>query len=198
MTPMRWPLLLVLAAAVHAQPPMPIGIVRGAVVSRTATDLSVRNAAGSILACSYDAHTYFERDRNPISSAGLAGGDPVEVVADRQPGSTACYARTVQVVDPRRSRFLRVESATESFAPRGDMMFGGVVLRRGAASLTLRTHDGDQTLVLRPDTRYWCDGVRAAGDALVVNTRVFIRAGKDFDGRVEVYQAAWGLEIPIP
>lgn len=195
---MRWPLLLVLAAVVNAQPPMPIGIVRGTVVSRTATDLSVRNASGSTLACSYDAHTYFERDRNPISSAGLTAGDPVEVVADRQPGSPACYARTVQVVDPRRSRFLRVESATESFAPRGDMMFGGVVLSRGPSTLTLRTQSGDRVLLLRPDTRYWWDGVRASGDALAVNTRVFIRAGKDFDGRFEVYQAAWGLEIPIP
>ncbi len=198
MTSMRWPLLLVLAAAVNAQPPMPIGIVRGTVISRTTTDLTVRNATGSVSACAYDARTYFERDRNPISAAGLAAGDPVEVVADRQPGSPACYARTVQVVDPRRSRFPRVESATESFAPRGDMMFGGVVLSRGASTLTVRTQSGDRILILRPDTRYWWDGVRAAGDALMVNARVFIRAGKDFEGRVEVYQAAWGLEIPIP
>jgi hypothetical protein len=195
---MRWPLFLLIGAAAHAQPSMPIGIVRGAVVTRTATELTVRNAGGAISACLYDAHTYFERDRNPIAAAGLAAGDPVEVVADRQIGSTSCYARTVQVVDARRSRFARVESATESFAPRGDLMFGGIVLRRGVNTLTLRTHDGEKTLILRPDTRYWCDGVRATENILVVNTRVFIRAGHDFEGNVEVYQAAWGARIPVP
>ncbi len=194
----RWPLLLLIGVVSRAQSPMPAGIVRGTLISRTATELTVHDANGGISACFYDAHTYFERDHNSIAAMGLTAGDPVEVVADRQIGSTACYARTVQVVDPRRSRFVRVESATESFAPRGDLMFGGIVLRRGPASLTLRTHDGEKTLVLRPDTRYWCDGVRAAENGLVVNTRVFIRAGLDFEGRVEVYQAAWGGTIPIP
>jgi hypothetical protein len=104
----------------------------------------------------------------------------------------------VQVVDARRSRFAHVESATESFAPRGDLLFGGIVLRRSATTLTLKTHDGEKTLVLRPDTRYWCDGVRAAEDILIVNTRVFVRAGRDFEGNIEVYQASWGERLPVP
>jgi hypothetical protein len=188
---MRWLLLFAMGAVARAQPSMPIGIVRGAIVTRTATELTVRNAGGAVSACFYDAHTYFE-------PAGLAAGDPVEVVADRQLGSTACYARTVQVVDRSRSRFARVESATESFAPRGDLLFGGIVVRRAANTVTLRTRDSEKTLLLRPDTRYWCDGVRATENVLVVNTRVFVRAGHDFEGNVEVYQAAWGEKIPVP
>jgi hypothetical protein len=186
---MRWPILFLLATALRAQPAMPIGIVRGDVVSRTLTEIAVRNAAGSVSACSYDAHTYFEPN-------GLTTGDLVEVVADRQPGSTACYARMVQVVNRKRLRLAIVERATEWFAPRGDLKFGGIVLRRGATTLTLKTHDGEKTLVLRPDTRYWCDGLSSAAGELTVNTRVYVRAGRDFEGNVEVYQAAWGAMIP--
>jgi hypothetical protein len=188
---MRWPVLFLLGAALRAQPAMPIGIVRGDVVSRTGTEIAVRNATGAVNACSYDAHTYFE-------PKGLAAGYAVEVVADRQPGSTACYARMVQVADRKRQRLTIVESATKWLAPRGDLMFGGIVLRRGATTLTLKTHDGEKTLVLRPDTRYWCDGLRSAVEELIVNTRVFVRAGRDFEGNVEVYQAAWGAIVPAP
>jgi hypothetical protein len=187
---MRWRFLFMLGAALRAQSVMPIGIVRGDVVSRTLTDIAVRNATG-VSACSYDAHTYFE----PQS---LAPGDSVEVLADRQPGSTACYARMVQVVHRKRQRSTIVERATEWFAPRGDLMFGGIVLRRSATTLTLKTHDGEKTLVLRPETRYWCDGLRSAVEELIVNTRVFVRAGRDFEGNVEVYQAAWGAIVPAP
>jgi hypothetical protein len=185
---MRWPLLILIGAVLRAQPAMPVGIVRGDLVSRTGTEIAVRNAAGAVSACSYDAHTYFE-------PKGLTTGDLVEVVADRQPGSTACYARMVQVVNRKRPR---VERAAKWLAPRGDLMFGGIVLRRGATTLTLKTHDGERTLVLRPDTRYWCDGLRSAVEELLVNTRVFVRAGRDFEGNVEVYQAAWGAIVPAP
>jgi hypothetical protein len=193
---MRWPVLFLLGAALRAQPAMPIGIARGDVVSRTGTEITVRNATGDVSACSLDGHTYFE-------PKNLGAGDSVEVVADRQPGSAACYARTVQVVDRKRRRLAIVdraivESATKWLAPRGDLMFGGIVLRRSATTLTLKTHDGEKLLVLRPDTRYWCDALRSAVEELIVNTRVYVRAGRDFEGNVEVYQAAWGAIVPAP
>ena len=196
---MRWPFLfwlflLSISALLRAQPSMPVGIVRGDVVSRNADEITIRTN-GAAAACFYDAHTYFERDRAPMLASGLFIGDPVEVVADRQPGSSACYARMVQVVDV---RVRKRPAAAESFKPRGDLLFGGVVLRRGAATVTLKTRDGEKTLLLRPDTSFWCDGVRTDGSALVVNTRVFVHAGRDFDWNVEVYQAAWGAMVPPP
>jgi hypothetical protein len=183
---MRWPLLLLIGARLHAQSEMPVGIMRGEVVSRTATELAVRNSSG-FYACSYDAHTYFEY--------ALSKGDPVEVVADRQIGSTACYTRMVHAVDTRRRRIVK---AADSLIPRGNLMLAGIVRQRNATMLTLKTRGGETTLVLRPDTRYWCDGVHATPNALVVNTRVFIRAGRDSEGNVEVYQAAWGDLLPAP
>jgi hypothetical protein len=183
---MRWHLLLLIGARLHAQSEMPVGIMRGEVVSRTATELAVRNSSG-FYACSYDAHTYFER--------ALATGDPVEVLADRQIGSTACYTRMVHAVDTRRSRIVK---APESFIPRGNLTFAGIVLRHGAITLTLKTHDGETTMLLRPDTRYWCDGVHSGPNVLAVNTHVFIHAGRNSEGNVEVYQAAWGDLLSAP
>jgi hypothetical protein len=191
---MRWTLLLLIGARLHAQSEMPVGvmsempvgIMRGEVVSRTATELAVRNSSG-FYACFYDAHTYFER--------ALAAGDPVEVLADRQIGSTKCYTRMVHAVDTRRSRIMK---AAESFIPRGNLTLAGIVTQRNAAMLTLKTRDGETTLALRPDTRYWCDGDHSGPNALAVNTRVFIRAGRDSEGNVEVYQAAWGDLLPAP
>jgi hypothetical protein len=67
-----------------------------------------------------------------------------------------------------------------------------VVIRRDPRSLTLRTRDGEQTLVLRKDTRYLADGAQQDSTALAVNTRVFVRAGRALDGDVEAYQVMWG------
>jgi hypothetical protein len=187
---MRWPFFLLISALLDAQPPMPVGIVHGELASRTGAEITVRSANGAVAACFYDALTYFE-------PASLLAGDPVEVVADRQPGSSACYARTVQMIDRRaQKRLVHVENPTESFPPRGDLLFGGIVLRRGGNTLTLKTRDGEKTLLLRPDTRYWCDGVRTGENTLAINTRVFVHAGRDFEGNVEIYQAAWGALVP--
>jgi len=187
---------------------MPIGIVRGDVVawngSTRSGELKIRNPENTVYACLYDGRTYFERDHQMIAVAGLAPGDPVEVVADRKPGSVTCYARTVHVVDTHAQRLLpgmrpRLRasySPTESFAPRGDMAFGGVVARRGLWTLTLKTRNGEETILLRPDTRYMGGGIRLDAAALQVNTHVFVRAGRNVEGDVEAYQVVWGEILP--
>lgn len=182
--------------SIDAQAPIPVGIVRGDIVSRSSNEIAVRTN-GATAACFYDAHTYFGRDRAPMPASGLFIGDPVEVLADRQPGSTACYARTVQVIDVR-ARRVKIEAPVEAFTPRGDLLFAGVVPRRGATTLTLETREGEKTLLLRPDARYWSDGLRTAGNTLAVNTRVFVHAGRDFEGNVEIYEAARGAIVPAP
>jgi hypothetical protein len=101
----------------------------------------------------------------------------------------------VHAVDARRSRIVK---APESFLPRSNLTLAGIVTRHNATMLTLKTRDGETTLVLRPDTRYWCDGVHSGSNALVVNTHVFIRGGRDSEGNVVVYQAAWGDLLPAP
>jgi len=76
--------------------------------------------------------------------------------------------------------------------PRGDRTISGVIIRRDARAITLRTHDGEQTLLLRRDTRYLGDGAQQDAASALVNTRVFVRAGPNLDGRLEAYQVMWG------
>jgi len=78
---------------------------------------------------------------------------------------------------------------------RGDRTVSGVILRRDARSITLRTRFGEQTLGLRKDTRYLADGAQQDASALAVNMRVFVRAGQSLDGGIEAYQVMWGEVI---
>jgi hypothetical protein len=76
--------------------------------------------------------------------------------------------------------------------PRGDRTVSGVIIHRDARTITLRTRDGEQTLLLRKDTRYLADGAQRDASAALVNTRVFVRAGRNLEGGVEAYQVMWG------
>jgi hypothetical protein len=201
---MRFAVVVMFAAVLSAQNRMPIGIVRGAMVSWRGTtangELKIKNADDILYDCQFDVHTYFERDQHRIGVGGLAAGEAVEVVADHKPGLSACYARTVHVVDPRtlalgpgaRPRLHTSPSPTEAWAPRGDMSISGVVVNRAKYTLTVKTRTGLETLVLRPDTRYLGAGLRVDAESLTVNQRVFIRAGRNLDGEVEAYQVMWG------
>jgi hypothetical protein len=172
-----------LATSLGAQTIMPVGIVRGDVVSTQAGELTVRNTQNTVYGCFYDARTYFERNDQSVAVGSLAAGDPVEVVADRKPGSANCYARIVQVVRTGRPRRA---APIERFTPRGDMTLGGVVLGRAPRVLTLKTRAGQVSLRLRPDTRYLGEG------SSLVNRHVFVRYGRNLDGDLEAYQIVWG------
>jgi hypothetical protein len=76
--------------------------------------------------------------------------------------------------------------------PHGDRTISGVIIRQDARSITLRTRAGEQTLLLRKDTRYLGDGARQDATAVLVNTRVFVRAGANLYGGIEAYQVMWG------
>jgi hypothetical protein len=193
--------LLLYAQRSIAQESMPRGIVRGTLVawegSAAAGVLSVRNSEGAVYGCSYDRHTYFERNHWLVQVGTLTSGDPVEVVADRRPGLSACYVRMLQVIvaTPAAHR-LPVRRTVEPFQPRGNLSFAGLVLRRDSGSFTLKTRTGERTLLLRPDTRYLGEGVRVDPASLSVNMHVFVRAGRNLDGDVEAYQVVWGGILP--
>jgi len=125
------------------------------------------------------------------------------------------YARTIHVIDPAPppraatrpgSRLeLAVSPAVgtaltpglgrthEPPIPRGDMTFSGVVSRMSDGRLVLRTRNaGEQTILLRQNTRFVADGETVAAAELKTNMRVFVRAGKDVFGHVEAYQVVWG------
>ena len=187
-------LILGIAAsiALWGQIEPPIGILRGELVLANAATFDMRSAEKVVYRCGFDFRTYFERENQRITAANITAGETIEVVADHKPGSSTCYARTVHVIDPNlKSRRWRPHpSPTESFAPRGDMTFSGIVMRQDSQSVTLKTRAGDVILMKRLDTRYLDSGQRV--DTASVNSRVFVRAGRNLDGALEAYQVVWG------
>lgn len=192
-------LILLLTLAQFAEPKM--GIVRGPLVSREASRLRVEIAAGQTVDCIFDVKTWMERDGQRIEAGALAAGDRLEMVTDRR-GETGCYARTIHVLDipeqnplPGRRPNMKREygGPTERLAPRGDMTATGLVMDVSDKWLTIRTRsEGVKRFLLRHDTRFVGEGMRTERASLGVTTRVFVRAGRNFEGVVEAYQVIWG------
>jgi len=186
------------AASLCTAADMPKGLFRGRMVSwegsLTKGILLASNNAGTVEACGFDALSILELSRQRVTVAKLEAGDPLEIITDHKPGSRDCYIRLLQVIPPSpppgRVNVVAKRPAIEP--PHGDRTISGVIIRRDARSITVRTRDGEQTLLLRKDTRYLGDGAQQDTSALVVNTRVFVRAGRDLDGGIEAYQVMWG------
>jgi hypothetical protein len=194
-------LALVAAAMASAQP----ALVRGVLLERDTQDpagqFSIRATDNQVYRYQYDRKTYVEREDQLIDVRRLQPGEKVEVVSDIVPGSLIRYARTVHVVadaPPRRARRPRSRIEEEPLFPRtGDLTYSGVVFRLTAERLILHTRDGEQSLNLRKDTRYFENGATVDANTLKPNVRVFVRAGKDLYGQVEAYQVIWGKILNI-
>jgi hypothetical protein len=188
-----------LAAPLCAPADMPKGLFHGQMVSWEGSPLKgvllARNTAGILEGCGYDSLSIVQLSRQRITVAKLEAGDPVEIITDHKPGSRDCYIRMLDVVPPAAppSRVKPVAVARPTFdLPHGDRTISGVIIRRDAGSLTIRTRDGERTVLLRKDTRYLGDGAQQDAVAALVNTRVFVRAGPNLYGGIEAYQVMWG------
>jgi hypothetical protein len=186
-----------------AQTAMPAGIVRGGFVSSTGSaasgELVIRGSGNALYGCSYDARTYVERAGERIPVTLISGGELIEILADRKYGSGSCYARMVQVVNrhPLRPVGLITARPLDSFAPRGDIAFGGMIVGCADGVLTIRTRAGRVRLSLRRDTRFLRDGLRLDPDQAPVNAHVFVRAGRDLAGDLEAFQVIWGTIVNV-
>jgi len=187
------------AAPLCAPADMPKGLFHGQMVSWEGSPvkgvLLARSSAGIVEGCGYDALSIVQLSRQRITVAKLEPGDSIEIITDHKPGSRDCYIRMLDVVPPAPppGRVKPVAAARPTFdLPHGDRTISGVIVRRDARSITLRTRDGEQTLLLRKDTRYLGDGAQQDAAAVLVNTRVFVRAGPNLYGGIEAYQVMWG------
>jgi len=188
------------AAPLGMSADMAKGLFRGSMVSwegsLTKGVLLARNSAGTVEGCGYDSLSYLELSRNRITVSKLEPGDPLEILTDHKPGSRDCYIRMLQVIPPGpppgRATARPVPTRPAFERPRGDRTVSGVVISNNARYITLRTREGEQTLLLRKDTRYLTDGAPQDAAALTVNTRVFVRAGRNLEGGIEAYQVVWG------
>src|ERR1700674_2067469 len=100
-SPMRFVLsaLVLCGASLNAQEVMPVGFVRGSLVSwqgsAASGNLTLQRADGAVYGCSYDGNTLFQRDQRAIQITDLSAGEPVEILSDRK--ARACYARILWV-----------------------------------------------------------------------------------------------------
>lgn len=180
-------------------PEMPSGFVRGAMAAWDGTanagQITVRAADGTLSSCGYDYRSWFDRAHERIAVSKLIAGDPLEVLADRKPGQRNCYVRIVHVLDPipaSRARRVAAVKPPQPPLPRGDRTISGAVIRRDGSTLYLKTREGESAVQLRADTAYYGDGIRLDASALAINTRVFLRAGRNLDGEIEAYRVMWG------
>lgn len=202
----RWGIVLFAAGLANAQQMAPLGIVRGTLIQRDDAktgELTVRLKDNHVYFFQFDARTYIEKEEKSIPAGNLATGDNVEILSDVGKSSGERYARTVKVLteEPatpsRRVRLRRrppeSDSVLDDLFPRGNMTFAGIIASVGPDSLLLRIKGRNETrILLRPDTRYFRAGAQVDAADLAVNTRVFVRAGKNLYDEVEAYQVVWG------
>jgi hypothetical protein len=202
--------LLVLLTAAWAQEgdELPLGIVRGKLSEPESSGLRGRflltAESGRQTRCSFDERTWFESQRVRVSVSSFGPADPVEVLVDQRlqaDGSRRCHARTVRLIEPNapapNPRRPVYRSVTDHIIPRGDLTFSGVVTGFTADALLVKTRSAPaRPLLLRPDTRFLEGGVVSDRTRLPVNQVVFLRAGKNLEGRIEVYQVIWGEITP--
>ncbi len=188
--------IAVATAVVQAQRiAMPSGMNRGTLASMTSSEISVRASRDAIYFCSYDARTYVERSNSRIAVMDLASGESVEVLADRKPGSSQCYARIIQSVP--RHPAVPIDFGARAPVPLGELTFSGLVTHRDGYALTLRLKSGVKEIRVGRNTRYIGDGLPLDLDSLPINTYVFVRAGRDAWGQIEAYRVIWGSIIEV-
>jgi hypothetical protein len=203
---------LILAAAVAALLAQQSGTVqttvRGKLLEWDASDagqMLVRTAENRVYCIRFDAKTEVDSRGWHTRMASLHKGDMVEVVAVPGPTLRQSYARSVLLLAspapaPQRRERARTEPAGRSIYdslddlfPRGNLTFSGTVVEVNSERVVLRTRERVTTsILLRPDTKYLEDGSPSSAGALRVNTRVFVRAGKNLDNEVEAYRVIWG------
>lgn len=194
---------VILCAAIAAGAEMPSGYFRGPMAgwegSVTKGELRARSTTGEIFTCGFDAKTYMEFEKRRVTIDKLREGDPLEVLAYRRAGETACYVLSLTVVIPqpkaRPNRRIDMSPSKEARAPlvrHGAVNASGVVVRVDAGSLVLRTRDGEEVFLLRRDTRYFGNGLKMEQADIHVNQRLAVEAGRNSEGKMEAFQLTWG------
>ena len=151
--------------------------------------------------CGYDALSILELSRQRITVANskqaIRSRSSLTTNLAREIVTSACW-RWFHRLLLQPGRLKPAVAARPAFdLPHGDRTISGVIIRRDARSITLRTREGEQTLLLRKDTRYLGDGAPAGCRRSLVNTRVFVRAGPNLDGGIEAYQVMWGEIVDV-
>ena len=179
----------------NSLPPLTRVTFRDWTGSQSSGHLIFHTANQTVYRCAFSSKTYMERDHKRIGILDIPEGQTLELLSEVITEPPRCRALIVRLVSKpeARARPGSVPSPTESFAPRGNLLLTGVVLRFSEWSLHLRTRSGEShTILLREDTRYYFDGAPVAHALLPLNRPLQIRAGKTYEGEVEAFSVTWG------
>jgi hypothetical protein len=192
-------LLAPLIAGAQFPPREQMGVLLERDTNVAAGEFAIRAPDNQVYRYQFDAKTLVQCDALSGGMEHLHQGDKVIVNSDLVAGSLLRYAGTVRVLaasGPVALADNRLHLATLSLLERtpqtGNLTFSGVVARLNAQSLVLRTRDGEQTLLIRRDTKYVDNGDTVEAAQLRPNMRVFVRAGRNLYEQVEAYQVIWG------
>jgi len=204
---MRLWLALVAVSPLLGQNGPSTAVLRGQLLDRSGDgekgEFAIRLDNSYVFRCFFDAKTHFEKDGAPAPLFRINAPDRLEVDADIDLEHFLCYARQVKVQSRQpspleqealqRLKHPRFRSLADLMFPRGNLLYGGVVLRVTHGALVVHTRkEGNRTFLLRGDTDFFAYGLIGDPSTLTVNTRVFIRAGKNFLNQLEAYQVIWG------
>lgn len=202
-----WLILLApLSAWAQFPPPQLAGVLLERDADVAAGELAVRASDNQVYRFQFDAGSAVQVDGFKSSVFLLKPGEKVEVDSDVVPGSLLRYARAIRAVAPPTPKMTLADTRLHSPAvhplpdrllPTGNLTFAGVVSRLNAQSLVLRTRLGEQTLLIRKDTRYIANGDTVEAATLQPNMRVFVRAGTNLYEQVEAYQVIWGKILEV-
>jgi hypothetical protein len=192
-------LLAPLVAGAQFPAPEQLGVLLERDTNVAAGEFAIRAPDNQVYRYRFDAKTLVERDTLSGGMGHLNPGDRVTVDSDPVARSLLRYARTVRVLtapaEPaladsrlRSTAFPLLDRAPQT----GNLTFAGVVAKLTGQSLVLRTRTGEQTLLIRRDTRYVDNGDTVEAAELRPNMRVFVRAGRNLYEQVEAYQVIWG------
>ena len=196
----RWLLLLTpLIAGAQFPAPEQAGVLLERDLNVDSGEFAIRAPDNQVYRYRFDPQTSVERDTFSGGMGHLRLGDRVSVESESVPGSLLRYARTIRVsnstpqMSPADSRLRSLGFPLLDLSPHtGNLTFAGVVKRMNSQSLVLRTREGEQTLLIRHDTRYVDNGDTVEAAKLQPNMRVFVRAGRNLYEQVEAYQVIWG------
>ncbi len=194
----------VFAADEHLPTPLSSGVFVEWTGSDSHGNFVFRTAAQSTYSCAFTGKTYFEREHRRTRVSLIPVGEPVEVLSERLADPPACRALIVRVgrlaVPQGQGTFRKPwATPTESFAPRGNLLLSGVVVRIDDPYIWLRTRAGENhVIIIRSDTRITAQGLASDRLSIPRNKPVFIRAGRSMDGDIEAYSLAWGDILQPP
>jgi hypothetical protein len=192
-------LLAPLIAGAQFPSPVQTGILLERDTAVAAGEFAIRAPDNQVYRFQFDPQTAVERDSFSGGASWLKPGDQVTVESDPVAGSLLRYARNVRVSE-RPAQLTPADgrppgtglSLLERTPPTGNLTFAGVVSKLTGQNLVLRTREGEQTLLIRRDTRYVNNGDTVEPAELRPNMRVFVRAGRNLYEQVEAYQVIWG------